>query len=103
MIQVNVGTLSADEGLAAYADSPFFTLPKRWFGAAELISVRADSTGIAIKYPALRRGEVCHAQIVVAWKKRQDAEDDDTDFAVDLSPLQIASAAYPDQFLKSRS
>lgn len=96
LIEVNVGTIDAEGGLPWYGDSPEFELPPRWFqetrdGGRHLIQggVETSLAGVVVKYPGLRQGEVCHAQFVVAWKERRDLDDDDTDYAVDLAPVQI--------------
>jgi len=99
LIEVNIGTIDAAGGLPWYGDSLEFELPPRWFkegkdGGRHLIQggVETSLAGLVVKYPSLRQGEVCHVQFVVAWKERRDLDDDDTDFAVDLAPMQIIQA-----------
>lgn len=102
LTEVNVGTPDPEGALPFYGEHDNFSLPSRWFYQHAEVAlwvsegqprVNANLAGLSVHYPALRRGETCHAQFVVAWKERRDLLDDDTDFAVDLAPQQILNPA----------
>lgn len=96
LTQVALGTIEPT-ALQFYAEQAHFHLPPRWFHDRpeffEFGCIEASVAGVTVRYPALRAGEVCHAQFVVAWKARTDKDDQDAVLAVDLAPVQILGAA----------
>lgn len=98
LTQIAIGTVEPTFALRSYAEQQHFHLPLRWFKDCpeffEFDCVEASSAGLTVRYPALRAGELCHAQFAIAWKERRDMDDQDAVLAVDLAPGQIFRAAF---------
>ncbi|GHF56884.1 hypothetical protein HNQ07_003715 [Deinococcus metalli] len=97
LTQLVLGTIDPECGLSFYAEQQGFRLPLRRFAEHpaffEFDCIESSASGLTVRYPALRVGEVCQAQFVAAWKDRRDLNDQDAVLAVDLAPIQIFRAA----------